>query len=123
MFEYEAKVIRWVDGDTCWLDVDLGFRMHAEIEMRLAHINTPEIVNYKPNGIDDPATKYCNECCPPDSICVVQVTRPEKWGRWLATIKFRPGETKRDAILMSSRVLNDELLQKGLAVPYEGGKK
>ena len=30
MYEYKAKVVRWIDGDTVALQVDLGFRINKE---------------------------------------------------------------------------------------------
>lgn len=123
MFQYEAKIIRIVDGDTLSLDLDLGFHIHVEQVVRLAHINTPETVNYKSTGIDDPAKDFIMQHCPPGSVCVANITRQEKYGRWLAELYFCPGEIDRMKILAASQLLNDELVKAGLAVHYEGGKK
>lgn len=123
MYEYMAVVKRIIDGDTMILDVDLGFKIHHEVDVRLAHVNTPEAVNYSAQGIVDPAAVYVAQCVPPGAICIVQISRQEKYGRWLAMILFKPGATKREEILQQPRVLNDELIQKGLAKAYEGGKK
>ena len=123
MFQYEAKIVSVVDGDTMILDLDLGFKIHITETVRLARINTPEIVNYGATGIDDPARVFVMERCPPGSVCVANISRREKYGRWLADILFRPGESDRDQILQNPRVLNDELVKAGLAKPYAGGKK
>lgn len=123
MFQYEAKVIRWVDGDTAWLDLDLGFRVHIEAEIRLAHVNTPEVVGSTVSGPDDRALAFVSSKVPVQSICVAEISRSEKWGRWLAVLRYRAGSTDRDEILRSGTNLNDELVQAGLAVPYEGGRK
>ncbi len=120
MFQYEAKVIRWVDGDTAWLDIDLGFRIHTEIQIRLAHINTPEIVTYQGAGIVDPALQHCEHYLPPGSVCVVDVSRPEKYGRYLAVVYYQLGVTDREKIMQGPRVLNDELIKAGFATRYEG---
>lgn len=42
MYEYKAKVLNIVDGDTFDLDVDLGFSIHHYIRVRLLDIDTPE---------------------------------------------------------------------------------
>ncbi len=123
MFQYEAKIVSVVDGDTMILDLDLGFKIHIVETVRLARINTPEIVNYGASGIDDPARRFVMERCPPGSVCVASISRREKYGRWLADILFRPGESERDRILQDPRMLNDELVTAGLAKPYAGGKK
>ena len=43
MYEYKAKVLRVVDGDTVDVDIDLGFGvwMHKE-RVRMMGIDTPE---------------------------------------------------------------------------------
>jgi len=123
MFQYEAMVMRIVDGDTIWLDVDLGFKVRMQVDVRLAHIDTPELVNYGLKGVSSPAIEYVNQCVPPGAVCVVNIIRAEKYGRWLAEIYYKPGSVDRDEILRSGTNLNDELVKKGFAKAYEGGKK
>lgn len=43
MYEYKAKLINVVDGDTMDFEVDLGFNIIHKIRVRLAGIDTPEI--------------------------------------------------------------------------------
>lgn len=42
-YTYRARPLRVVDGDTVWLDVDLGFHQHAHLPIRLRGINCPEL--------------------------------------------------------------------------------
>lgn len=123
MYQYEAQIKRVVDGDTLVLDIDLGFHVKIEETVRLARINTPDILNTGANGIEDPAKDYILRNCPPGSVCVVTIIRAEKYGRWLADLLFLPGEFQREKIMQCPRVLNDELVREGLALPYDGGKK
>ena len=123
MFQFSAKVLAILDGDTLKLDIDLGFRSHIFETVRLARIDTPETVNYTATGINDPAKNYIMQACPIGSFCVVGITRQEKYGRWLAELLFAPGETDPLKILANPRVLNDELMRQGFAKPYSGGKK
>jgi len=118
MYQYEATVIRVVDGDTLWLDIDLGFRVHMEIDVRLARINAPERVQWTAEGLSDPAMDYISTQTPPGSTVLVDISRPEKYGRYLATIMYLPGVVDRNEILRSGRVLNDELLEKGFVTRY-----
>lgn len=118
MFQYEAVVLRIVDGDTLWLNLDLGFKVHVEIDVRLAHINAPELVHWTESGLSDPAITYVTECVPPGSTCVVDISKADKYGRWLGVVRFLPGVTDRYEIIRSGRVLNDELKEKGFAVSY-----
>lgn len=123
MFQYEAEILGVVDGDTLKVRIDLGFHVHIEETIRLARINTPETVNYTAQGIDDPAKAFILEHAPIGSVCVVQITRTEKYGRWLAELFYKPGERDRMKILADPHVLNDELVRAGLARPYAGGRK
>ncbi len=41
-YQYQAKLVRIIDGDTVECDIDLGFYMTARMPVRLAHINAPE---------------------------------------------------------------------------------
>ena len=43
LYCYRAKLIRCVDGDTIWLEIDHGFHTFSRRSVRLARINTPEI--------------------------------------------------------------------------------
>jgi len=47
MYEYKAKVIHVVDGDTIDVICDLGFNITFEMRIRFASIDTPEIYHYK----------------------------------------------------------------------------
>jgi endonuclease YncB( thermonuclease family) len=123
MFQYLARIISVLDGDTLKLDIDLGFRVHIFETVRLARIDTPEIVNYGLSGVEDRAAAYVMQCCPPGSMCVVGITRQEKYGRWLAELFFQPDEVDALKILANPRVLNDELVRGGFAKLYSGGKK
>lgn len=123
MFQYEAVIKRVVDGDTLVVDIDLGFFVRIEQIVRLARINTPEAVAWGADGINDPAQAYIFSNCPPGCTVIVQITRKEKYGRWLADVLYKPGFNDRYEILREPRNLNDELVQQGLAKFYDGGKK
>jgi len=119
MFQYEAKIIRWVDGDTAWLDIDLGFYTHRETDVRLAGINTPERVEYRVQGLVDAAKEFNEQRCPPGSVVIAEITTRDKYGRWLAKIKYLTGSPVREDILQNGRWLNDDLIAEGLAKPYQ----
>jgi endonuclease YncB( thermonuclease family) len=42
MYEYAAKLVRIIDGDTFVAQLDLGFKIHKIETVRLSGINTPE---------------------------------------------------------------------------------
>jgi micrococcal nuclease len=123
MFQYAATIIRWVDGDTVRLNVDLGFCVHAEINARLSHVDTPEIINFDAQGLNDPARNWNEEHCPVGSVCVAETTKLDKYGRYLVNILYKIGEVDPLKILGDPQCLNQDLLKLGYAKPYEGGKK
>ena len=102
---YPAVIVRWVDGDTVDLDVDLGFHMHGMLRFRLFGLNTPE--RGQPGWTE--ATARANELAPPGSH-VTAITRKDgdKYGRWLAWIHPQGANVS----------VNDVLISEGLAVPY-----
>ena len=95
-----AKIVNVVDGDTCDIEVDLGFSVKVKHRFRLAGINTPE--RGQPGW--DAATNFLRTCM--DKPAVLEVTKLDKYGRYLATI------------FADSVNLNAQMLTLGLAVPY-----
>lgn len=109
MYAYNARVVRWVDGDTVDLRVDLGFHTFVETRFRLYGIDTPE----RGQKNHDQATALCNSLAPVGADVFVRSFKDaDKYGRWLADIDTAPGEN-----------VNTKLIEFGLAVPYFGGTK
>lgn len=87
------------------------------INVRLYGVNTPEIRGpSRAAGLKSKA--YVEQAIPVGSTVVVQTYKAEKYGRYLADIRYLPGSTDRDEIQAKSRLLNKELVEKGLAVEY-----
>lgn len=107
MYEYKATCTRVVDGDTVDLQIDLGFSMTTKQRVRLAHIDTPE------RGQDgyEQAKSALAEAVQFKNVRV-KTTKPSKYGYYLA-------ELATDGCLS----VNDMLVQRGFAKPYEGGAK
>lgn len=104
LYVYTAVVDRWVDGDTAWLDVDLGFRTRRMIDFRLAGINTPE--RGEPGWSE--ATNRVNELAPVGTRVTIQSFKTDKYGRYIA-----------DVWVDSSQLhVNKALLDEGLAKVY-----
>jgi micrococcal nuclease len=115
-YTYSAEVVRWVDGDTVYLRVDLGFRMTAETDFRLYGVDTPE--RGRPGAAE--ASARVRELAPIGSTVRVQTYKdPDKYGRWLAEI-LPPG-WEADGIY--AQPIGATLIAEGLAVPYFGGHK
>lgn len=101
------KVVRWIDGDTVVLNVDLGFKVWSEQTFRLARINTPE--RGQPGYAE--ACARVNELVPAGSEIQIDCTGLDKYGRWIAEV-YIPGPS-------SPPTVNQMLLNQGLAVPYK----
>lgn len=119
-YEYNAALVRVVDGDTLVIKVDLGFKVVIEqvvIEqvVRLYGVNTPEIVG--PDRAAGLAAKQAVEDMLSKAVGGLRVKshKPDhdKYGRYLADVYYE---------LADGTVcwLNDQLLKAGLAAPYFG---
>jgi micrococcal nuclease len=107
-YEYKARVVRWIDGDTVDLNVDLGFRLTMAERFRLDGIDTPE----RGKAGYDTAKMRAAELAPVGTDVLIQTAKADKYGRWLAAIWTDVGPT-----------VNHVLVEEGLAKPYYGGHK
>ena len=117
MYEYNAKVLKVIDGDTLDLDVDVGFSAHVHTRVRLLGVNTSEIYGTKAK---DPTVKaaglaskaFVEQWLAATNFEVVikssdaKKLAQEKYGRWLAIVSSKADGT----------VLNEILLTNGMAV-------
>ena len=101
MYEYEATVRRWVDGDTVDVDIDLGFGLiYANQRLRLYGIDAPEQrtrdLDEKERGLA--ATAYVNEVAPVGSKVTIITYKEGKYGRILAEV-FLEDRTNLNSLL------------------------
>jgi len=112
MYQYKASVERIVDVDTIDLIIDVGFKITTNQRIRLAKINTPETYNVKreseeyKKGLE--AKQYVEKRINENGNLVLIETDKltGKYGRYIGTIYL--GDSQKS--------LNDELVEKGLAV-------
>lgn len=109
MYEYRATLVRWVDADTCVVDIDLGFRqwMHGE-HLRLVGIDAPDR-----NPAKAAATAYARTLVPIGTRIVIRTQKDagDKYGRWLCAVYGNPD---------NGTSLNQILVDAGHAVPWDG---
>jgi len=124
-FEYHAKVVEVVDGDTIVIDIDLGFDIKlSNQKVRLLGVDTPEsrtsdkIEKLFGNASKDFVKKFIKEC--EDQVIIrthisddVDANGREKFGRLLGEI-VNPKTRK---------ILNEELISNNYAVKYLGENK
>lgn len=91
MYQYNATVSRWVDGDTVDMVVDLGFRVITAQRFRLLGdtetpiIDTPE--RSEPGYVE--ARQVAESVHPPGSKVVISTEKPlagDKYGRYLVLL-------------------------------------
>ena len=110
MYLYAARPARIIDGDTLEMSVDVGFNIHITQRIRLLGVNCAE------HGTDggDAATVYTTEWLAkhgPDLLLRTVKDRNDKYGRLLGIV------------MAGTRILNDDLVTAGHAVPYDGGRR
>jgi endonuclease YncB( thermonuclease family) len=112
-FTYRAVVRRWYDGDTVYLDVDLGFGawIHGR-DFRLLGCNTPEVRGGAAESAAGHAVLSVCRHLAPEGGAVIVTTQKDKrdvYGRFLARIRLADGSD-----------LTEHLVAAGYAVAYDG---
>jgi len=109
MYEYKAKCIRVVDGDTIDCEIHLGFDITIRERVRLANINAPESrtrnLEEKVRGL---ASKDRVVALMEDNTDFVLRTEYDKSGKYGRVIGI--------VVLSDGVVLNDLLVSEGHAV-------
>lgn len=112
MYEYKARMLKVVDGDTLDLDIDLGLRVHVKERVRLYGINTPELRSS--NAEEREAARKASEflsALVSDGVLTVKTQKDsqEKYGRYLASVINSAGVN-----------VNEEMVKAGHAITYLG---
>ena len=119
LFFYKAKVLRWIDGDTVELLVDLGFHTYRRERFRLCGVNAPELRPARDKFKTEAdrlahiakakeTLAYCEKLCRPDTFVMIKtyMDKQEKYGRYLCDIEIAGLTT-----------LNKMLIEGGYAEP------
>ena len=114
MYEYAIKeIVKVVDGDTIDIVIDLGFNLSKKERVRLAGIDTPESrtrdLKEKELGIE--AKEFLERRLSDGENLKVKTEKDGKYGRMLGWI------------YISETNINKEMVQRGYAWEYDGGKK
>lgn len=109
MYQYKATVQRIYDGDTIYVNIDLGFDTWLMRQpVRLLDIDAPELRGEeRPFGIIS-RDWLISQIPVGTEIKINTFQDKDKYGRYLAIIEF------------NGRNLNEEMIQLGYAVPYKG---
>lgn len=107
MYEYYTKIEKVVDGDTVDVFIDLGFSVWHKERIRLSGIDTAE-----KNTEFGKATKKLLVDTIEGKMVKLQVSKPDKYGRYLGKV-----------FLNDEQSINDQLIKHGIAKPYGGDSK
>lgn len=114
LYCYRATVLEVVDGDTAWMDVDLGFSIRQKMSLRFYGINAPELHGTPDAKPGIAAKEFLNSLIGGKKVTIrTQKDKDDKFGRLLAEV-FVTGN------LVS---VNQQMIEKGHAVAYFGGKR
>jgi micrococcal nuclease len=116
MYEYKIKeVVNIVDGDTVDIIIDLGFSLTKKERVRLAGIDTPKCrtrdLEEKQMGLEAKAFITRRLADGEPSGLRVKTEKDGKYGRMLGTL------------FVGSQNINQEMIERGYAWKYDGGKK
>jgi micrococcal nuclease len=118
-FWYGATVLRVVDGDTLDLRVDLGFKIHYEIRVRLYGVNTPEsrTKDLAEKALGLKAKQFTQDWLNNHKWVYVNTIpdKNDKYGRILANIY-----SSEDIFNPTTACLNKDIIESGNAREYFG---
>jgi micrococcal nuclease len=114
MYQYPAKVLEIVDGDTVDLEIDLGFEVVTHQRIRLFGINAAEKNTQPGRDARQFVVDWATQHGPAFTLATVQTPKGtdarEKYGRYLGTL----------TAAAATESLNSALVTAGLAKPYDG---
>jgi micrococcal nuclease len=84
MYQYRAKIIHVVDGDTVDATLELGFYLTATLRLRLLGVDTPEM-----HGLGRPAGVAARQFVEGELLgrdVVLETAKSDAFGRWLCRV-------------------------------------
>ena len=129
LYTYAAEVIKIVDADTLDLEIDVGFKTKQEHRVRLRGINAPEAGTSPGRKAKRFVERELGKCVVEKPLfkgsranrplVVVKTYKLGQYGRYTADICYLPGETDPEVIAENGKLLNQVLVDKGLARKVE----
>jgi micrococcal nuclease len=119
LYVYRIKSItKVVDGDTIDANIDLGFDISFTKRIRLAGIDSPEsrTTNLKEKALGLESKEWLKKTLEDAKDILIKTEKPdstEKYGRIIGHLFINDQETS----------LNNQMIDEGYALAYEGGKK
>ncbi|MBN2348674.1 MAG: hypothetical protein JXJ22_07555 [Bacteroidales bacterium] len=111
LYTYKGELREIIDGDTFWIDIDLGFDTWTQQKLRLRGINAanPETET----GIN--AMKFIKRKLTPCKFIIIKTYYRDKYNRYLADIFYDKNEDDIFKVAETGIHLNQQLLDEKLA--------
>lgn len=113
MYEYNAKVVRVVDGDTIEVLVDLGFEVHILQTLRLNRIDAYETslrggTSEEQKLLGIAGKEFLKTVLPKDAKVLIKTEKSDKYDRYLAEVFMNEHEHEIN--------VNELMVNKGYAI-------
>jgi micrococcal nuclease len=109
MYNYKATVIEWIDGDTLWVEIDLGFYVFTKQKIRLARIDAPEMDSHVPyqKRMASHARATARKFCPEGSQITITTQKQNRdhYARYIAEVTYNNSNIA-DYLLENNAVKN-----------------
>ncbi|MBZ0167057.1 MAG: thermonuclease family protein, partial [Candidatus Omnitrophica bacterium] len=112
-FVYKAVLERVIDGETLICMIDTGFQNWTRQRLRLRHLDAPDLKTQRGRKAKVFIQEVLRDC----SFLIVHTHKNDKNDRYLADIYYLPGSSHPLTVAASGRLLNQDLIEQGLAVP------
>ena len=113
-YTYKAFVLEVIDGDTIWVNIDLGFGAWTTQKLRLKGINTKAVETEEGKGAKEFMASRLKRC----KFIAVKTYWRDKFTRYLADIFYIQRENDFHKVVRDGRFMNQVLLDEGLAVRF-----
>lgn len=101
-FDYPARVVRLVDGDTVHLEIDLGFHLHLiDRSTRIAGIDAPELTTEAGKAARD----YAAKLLPIGTAIQLRSHSLDKYGRVLGSLTLPDGSDYGQAMIAARQAV------------------
>ena len=114
-YTYKAYVIEVIDGDTMWVDIDLGFNTWTQQKVRLRGINTQPIET----ELGQKAKKYIESELKDVSFIALRTYWRDKFTRYLVDVFYSRYKNTFKNTVQNGEFLNQLILDKKLGIKYE----
>jgi hypothetical protein len=114
IYTYKVYIDKIIDGDTLWVNINLGFDIITRQKIRLKSINAPDIKTKAGIKAKDYISSKLSSC----NFIVIKTYWRDKFSRYLADIFYIKESSDILDISANGNFLNQELLDNNLVIKY-----